>query len=72
MAISVVYATGWKVTEEQMEEAASMSGVLETSCDYLPPDFRRRCEEIIKDPLQVKASDCADAFAYLKHRFNSQ
>ena len=38
--------TGFPVTEEQLEEAATESGVLHVS-DYLPPEVRAECLRII-------------------------
>ena len=58
--------TGWKVTEEQLEEVAQLSDVLACHDDFLSPDLRAKCEQIIPDPLALDVSDCAHAFHYLR------
>ena len=58
--------TGWKVTEEQLEEVAQLSDVLACDDDFLSPDFRAKCEQIIPDPLALDVNDCAHAFRYLR------
>ena len=40
--------------------------------DYLPPDFRSSCEEIIIDPETVKASESAKAYIYLKGEYENR
>ena len=58
--------TGWKVTEEQLEEVAQLSDVLACDDDFLLPEFRAKCEEIVPDPLALDDNDCAHAFRYLR------
>lgn len=58
--------TGWKVTEEQLEEVTQLSDVLACDDDFLSPDFRAKCEQIIPDPLVLDVSDCSHAFRYLR------
>jgi hypothetical protein len=53
------------VNDEQLREAAEMSGVLEENEDYLDEDFRRQCEGLLPDPTSLEPSDCADAFLFL-------
>ena len=49
---------GLKVTEQQLEEVAQMSDVFGNELDdYLSPDFRARCEELVPDPLSFDAND---------------
>ncbi len=58
--------TGFVVTEEQLEEVAELSDVLSSNEDYLPADFRAKCELVIEDPLELDVNDFANAFRYLK------
>ena len=60
---------GFPVTEEQLEEAATHSGVLEVSDDYLPADVRAECERIIRDINTIKPEECKDAFLFLKQNY---
>ena len=43
------FSTGFQVTEEQLEEVAAMSGVLEVPDDFLVLEFRKKCEKILPD-----------------------
>ena len=38
------YITGLPVTEEQLKEAATQSGVLTFPYDFLEPEFRAECD----------------------------
>lgn len=62
--------TGWKVTEEQLEEVAQLSDVLACHDDFLSPDLRAKCEQIIPDPLALDVSDCAHASITSETTFN--
>jgi hypothetical protein len=57
-----------QVTEQQLEEVAQFSDVFGTEelDDYLLPDFRAKCEELVPDPLALDANEYADVFCYLK------
>ena len=61
--------SGWPVTEDQLKEVASHSGVLQTPSDFLHPDFRKACEDLIPFPQEVEPKHCMDAFLYLKNNF---
>ena len=62
---------GWKVTEDELKEVAGFSNILHSPDDFLHPEFRRKCEAILQDPLKVKPGDCVDTFLYLKTRWKS-
>ena len=58
---------GLEVTEQQLEEVAQVSGVFSDDLDdYLLPDLRAKCEELVPDPLLLDANEYADVFCYLK------
>lgn len=64
------YFTGFPITEEQLQEAAIESGVLQMPEDYLNPNFREQCERLIPDHDTIKPHECRDAYMYLKQHFN--
>jgi len=64
--------TGFPVTEEQLEEAATESGVLHVSDDFLTPEVRAECQRIIPDFETIRPDECNDAYLYLKSKFSLQ
>ena len=65
----IFYYLGLPVTEEQLHEVAIESGVLNIAEDFLTPEFREKCEQIMPDKESVKPDECKDAFLFLKHNF---
>ena len=63
---NIVLFLGWNITEDQLEGVAELSGVLADNDDYLPPDLRAKCEQVIADPLELDVADFAYAFRFLK------
>ena len=63
---------GFEITSAQLEEAAIESGVLEGTDDYMGEEFREKCENILPNPDQVAAKDCATTFIFLKERYITQ
>ena len=61
---------GFVVTEEQLEEVAELSDVLSSNDDYLPSEFRAKCEVVIEDPLELDVKDFSNAFRYLKENID--
>lgn len=61
---------GWPITEEQIQEAATASGVLNVPNDFISPEFREECERFIPHPEKIESSECKDAFIFLKERVN--
>jgi hypothetical protein len=57
---------GWAISEAQPEEVANESGVLIVNDDFLEPQFRRACEDVIPTPAGVDSRDVQNAFIYLK------
>ena len=64
-----VFTLGWPVTEDELKEVAHNSGVLETESDFLDPEFRKKCEDIIPSPQDVELQEFVDAYLYLNHNF---
>ena len=62
---------GYKVTEEQLREVAIHAEVLSVGDDFLTPEFRAECEQIIDYNL-IEPNDCKNAFNYLKGHFNQK
>ena len=63
------YFTGFPVTEAQLKEAATQSGILTFPDDFLEPEFRAECERILPDCKTIKPHECRDAYMYLKSNF---
>ena len=61
---------GLSVTEEQLQEAAELSGVLEGTRDYLEARFRNECERHIPDTNDVEPAQAANAYLFLKANFD--
>ena len=57
---------GFCITEEQLEEVADLSDVLEGTDDYLKPVFRRECERHLPSPDSIEPAEAADAYRFLK------
>lgn len=58
------------MTEEQVHEVATVSGVLDMLTDVLSLQLRAEYERWIPYPEKIKSSDCKDAFIYLKEKAN--
>jgi hypothetical protein len=67
----IPYFTGLKVTEEQLKEAATQSGILQAPDDYLEPHVRAECERLIPDHDTIKPSECQYAYLYLKQHYST-
>ena len=61
--------SGLPVTEEQLKEVATESGVLSIPDDFLTLEFRDECEHIIPDNDTIKPDEWKDAYMYLKQNF---
>ena len=66
IGLMVIYILGCDVSEGQLEEVANESGVLSVNDDFLEPEFRQACEEVIPTPADVDCTDVQNAFIYLK------
>ena len=63
------FIVGWPVTEQQLQDVAEMSEVLEIDQDFVESEFRIKCERAIPFPEQVEPDQCADAYIYLKDKY---
>ena len=63
------FSLGFDITEQELQEVAEQSGVLQLDDDFLSPDFRAACLQIIPYPVLVEPSEGSDAFVYLKTNF---
>ena len=63
---------GLPVTNEQLEEVSELSGVLDIPDDYLEPEFRARCEEIIDKPEDLEPKECINAFLLIKRELGNR
>ncbi|PFX14012.1 hypothetical protein AWC38_SpisGene21869 [Stylophora pistillata] len=61
---------GLTVTEQQLQETAELSGMLEGTSDYLEAGFRRECERHIPDTNDVEPAQAANAYLFLKNNFD--
>lgn len=61
--------SGLPITEEQLKEVATESGVLSIPDDFLTLEFREECERIIPDNDTIKPDEWKDAYMYLKQNF---
>ncbi|CAH3141824.1 unnamed protein product [Porites evermanni] len=66
---STVSQNSLPVTEEQLKEAGTLSGVLNFPEDFLKPEFRAECECVIPDSDNIRPHECRDAYMYLKSNF---
>lgn len=57
------------MTEEQLKEAATQSGVLTVPDDFLQPEVRAECERVLPDSETITPYECRDAYIYLKSNF---
>ena len=57
---------GITLTDAQVNKAAEQLGVLDDDHDFMDPDLRARCEEILPDVGQVDATDASEQYLVLK------
>ena len=57
------------MTEEQLQEVAEMSGVLEVSY-FLDDAFRLECERHIPNTDEINPSEADNAYLFLKANFD--
>jgi hypothetical protein len=60
---------GLHVTEDQLQEVAEMSGVLEVSENFLDDAFRLECERHIPNTDEIIPAEASNAYLFLKANF---
>jgi len=58
------------IKEEQLEEVADWSDVLEGTDVYLTPTFQRECTRHLPSPDSVEPAEAADVYRFLKAMFD--
>lgn len=61
-----MYTIGMQVTQETLDEVATLSGVMSVGDDYFPSSVREECERIVPNIDGVKPAEAADAYLFLK------
>lgn len=64
--------SGWPVSEECLDKAAELSGVLKEGNDFLPPEVREECECEKPEVDNVKLRDTAETYLFLKAHYDIQ
>ena len=57
---------GFHVREEHLREVAELSDILDGTDDFLSSELRSQCEALIPDTENIKSSEAANAYLYLK------
>ena len=57
---------GLPVTEEQLQQVAELSNVLEEADDFLTENFRHECERHIPNVDAIELAEAVNAYLYLK------
>ena len=65
----VFYNLALHVTEDQLQEVAEMSGVLEVSENFLDDAFRLECERHIPNTDEIIPAEASNAYLFLKANF---
>lgn len=69
---SYCYITGFPLTEEDLKEAAEVSGILNVADDFIQPEFRQTCEEILPGVHDIKPNEFVEKFLILKENYSQQ
>jgi hypothetical protein len=62
---------GTPVSDEELEEVAQLSNVLENTNEYLPAEIREQCDRILPDVHEVLPNEASNAFLFLKQNFDA-
>ena len=60
---------GIPISDEDFEEVAQLSNVLENTDDYLTAEFRQHCERVFPHVDEVLPNKASNAFLFLKQNF---
>ncbi len=62
---------GTAITDEDLEEVAQLSKVLENTNDYLTAEFREHCERVFPNAHEILPNEASNGFIFLKQNFNA-
>ena len=62
---------GIPISDEDLEEVAQLSNVLENTDDYLPAEFRELCERVFPNVNEVLPKEASLVFLFLKQNFDA-
>ena len=62
---------GLSISEEQLQEVAKLSGALRITNKHLENDFKNRCAELVEQPGNIDAKDCANVYLSIKQGVNA-
>jgi hypothetical protein len=62
---------GIPVTEQQLQEVAEFSHVLDGNDDFLDEDFRQECQRHIPNTEEIEPAQASNAYLYLKDRIGT-
>ena len=65
-----LWSSGFQVSEQALDEVAELSQVMTVGNDFLTPAVRAECERVIPQIEDVKPSDAATTFLFLKTHYN--
>ena len=54
------------MSENELQEAAIQSGVLEVADDFIDAALRQRCVNVIPNPTEILPEECCTAYIRLK------
>lgn len=57
---------GTHISDEDLQQVAEISNILETTNDYLEPQFRAECERVFPEVKEVLPNEALLAFRVLK------
>ena len=63
---------GLEVSEEDLKDAATQSGVLACPEDFLDVDCRNYFQQHIHDVDEIAANDCVDAYLFLRDKISGR
>ena len=55
------------MNDEQLQEAAVLSGVLDVEDDFLASDFRQLCEQVSSNMDPILATNFSESYIALRH-----
>lgn len=62
---------GFEVSEEDLQAAAELSGVLDAPDDYLSPELHTHFNSIVPEPEKIQSNEFVQKYLLLKEQFQS-